>query len=574
MFDSYFGVDESGKQYKFDVLTDGNRHFLTLKKEAFVNARSLRVLGELSAATAGDEGYVVLPRRISMLGDIQMFFKPRGDVTYTYGQPIMSYYGIKREGLCCIVRIERSYRYAFEVTVKDNKYTVTPVFDFTAHDKVYDDIRIEIVYLPSEAGYAEMAAAERETRLARGEIRTLREKCALPAVEYARKYPVVRIRMGWKPSPSPVEHQTEANEPEMYAACDFKRVRDIADELKRQGVEGAELQLVGWNRGGHDGRYPQLFPAEPLLGGNKGLAETVDHVKKLGYTISAHTNTIDSYEIGDTFRWDDLVVARNGEYTLGDSYGGGRAYHVCLIKQLKNTLRDLPALAAYGLNGLHYTDVISIVCPDDCHDPNHPSSTSNSIIYAQKIMEWTRGRFGGFSSEGCFDFAMKDMDFGLYATMGTSKAEIPICDRILPLFELTYHGTVLYNPIATTVNYTAQSPRDRLIMIMRGGRPAMYFYSKFRVGTGKALTGWMGENDLICDTEEQLKWSVGKVKEAAEEYLPLAGKQLLYMVGYDFLDDGIEIARYSDGSAIMGNFSDKEASYEGVTLPAWGYAVI
>ena len=30
----------------------------------------------------------------------------------------------------------------------------------------------------------------------------------------------------------------------------------IADELKRQGVEGAELQLVGWNRSGHDGRFP------------------------------------------------------------------------------------------------------------------------------------------------------------------------------------------------------------------------------------------------------------------------------------------------------------------------------
>ncbi|MBE6702097.1 MAG: hypothetical protein E7585_01630 [Ruminococcaceae bacterium] len=379
--------------------------------------------------------------------------------------------------------------------------------------------------------------------------------------------------MGWKPSPSPVLHQREANEPEMFVACDFKRVRDIADELKRQKVEGAELQLVGWNRSGHDGRFPQLFPADPRLGGDDELKKTIDYVKSLGYRISTHTNTIDSYEIADTFTWDDVVVNRDGSYNQTGHYSGGYAYHVCLEKQYKNTKRDLPALAALGENGLHFTDVISIVIPDDCHALEHPSSTANGIIYAQKILEYTSGLFGGFSSEGCMDFALKDLDFGLYATFGNGfgKKEIPVADRYLPLFEVAYHGIVLYNPTATTVNYTAQPVQERLSFILRGGRPAMYFYSKFRTGGQK---NWMGENDLTCADDEALRWSVARIKEACDEHLRLADKQLLYMERYDILENGIEKATYSDGSAVVGNFSDKVALYEGKEIPAWGYVVI
>lgn len=572
-FDGYYAVDEQGKRYPFEVMVCKNRHFLTLKKETIWGVKTLRVLPELGTAKTGEEGYFILSRNIGMLGDIQTFFTQREDVTYTYSRPVMSFYGVRREGMCCIVRVDRNYYYRMETVVRDGVYTVTPLFDFTDHDEVYDDIRIEIIYLPDGADYNDMAAAERETRLARGEIETLAEKCRRPAVEYARKYPLVRIRMGWKPSPSPVYHQTESTEPDMFVACDFSRVRDIADELKRQGVEGAELQLVGWNRSGHDGRFPQLFPADPRLGGDEELKKTIDYVKSLGYRISTHTNTIDAYEIADTFTWDDVAVKRDGRYHQMGHYSGGYAYHVCLEQQWKNTLRDLPRLQALGENGLHFTDVISIVIPDDCHSKAHPSSTANSILYARKIMDWTRGRFGGFSSEGCFDFAMRELDFGLYATFGNGFGtnQVPICDRYLPLFELTYHGIVLYNPTATTVNYTAQPAAERLTMILRGGKPAMYFYSKFRTGGQK---NWMGENDLTCGDDARLVWSVGKIAEAAREQAALADKQLLYMMRYEFAENGIEIATYADGSRVVGNFSDQPQIFEGKTVSAMDYVVI
>lgn len=570
----FYAITDTGKRIPFEVAELGDRTLLTLKKETLQEYnKTIRALPELGLAHAGDEGYWIIPRNIAMSGDVQTFFTEREDTVFTLDRPIMSCYGIKTAERVCLVRVDRNYHHYYEATVKDGVYSLAVLFDFTERDDVYDDIRIEIIELPLDADYNDIARAEREIRLSRDEIVPLSEKCRKDSVEYARKYPLIRIRMGWKPSPSPVFQQTESNEPEMFVACDFARVRDIADELHRQGVIGAELQLVGWNRSGHDGRFPQLFPADPRLGGDEGLRKTIEHVKALGYRISTHTNTIDAYPIADTFTWDDVVVKRDGTYRRQGHYSGGYAYHVCLPKQWKNTVRDLPPLAAYGENGLHFTDVISIIEPDDCHSPNHPSSTANGIIYAQKIIEYTRGLFGGFSSEGCMDFALKNLDFGLYVCFGDGfgKKIVPIADRLIPFFEITYHGTLLYNPTSPTVNYTIKDARERLTLYMRGGKPAMYYYSRFRTG---GAANWMGEIDLVCTSDDELRASVAKIKEAAEEYAPHADRQLVYMSRYDYLDSGLEVAAYEDGSRVVGNFTEEDIEFEGATIPALDYKVL
>ena len=136
---------------------------------------------------------------------------------------------------------------------------------------------------------------------------------------------------------------------------------------------------------------------------------------------------------------------------------------------------------------------------------------------------------------------------------------------MVPFFELIYHGTLLYNPISPTVNYPIKGTRDRLIYLLRGGKPTFYFYSKFRTGGQK---NWMGETDLTANGEEDLRESVAYVAAAAKEYLPRADKQFVFMKNYEVLDGGIEVATYEDGSRVVGNFSEVDAVYEGHTVPA------
>lgn len=570
-------VDESGKVYNFAKEPIENGFKLTLKKETLQTVQKLYLLPTLSTAKAGDDGYYVTPRNLDMSGDIQTLFTDRDDVKYIYNRPIMSAYFIKKPEYSCLVRIKRDRHFYIETTVKNGVYTLTPVFVFTENDDVYaqhedcyTDVKLEVVFFDKGVDFNVGAKAEREIRLARGEISTLKDKCNRPAVEYAKNYPLVRIRMGWKPSPSPVLHQTLDNEPEMHVACTFERVCQIADELKRQGVPGAELQLVGWNVKGHDGRWPQIFPAEESLGGNDGLKKCVDYVKSLGYRISTHTTLIDATEIANTFTWDDIGIMRSGAYHQCGHYSGGLAYRVCPIKQAKNNNRDLPELLSYGENGLHYIDVISIVQPDPCYSTKHPCTTEQGIEIVNQIMGDTSKMFGGFSSEGCCDWGLKYLDYGLYTSFGEGfkKLEIPVKDRYVPFYELTYHGILMYNPLADTVNFTIKRPVDRLNLIMRGGRASFYIFSKFRTG---GAANWMGNDDIITTTDDAMEYAVSQIKNGYQIYSQVSNKQTIYMVDYKFLDNGVQVAYYDDGSYIAGNYTEVEVEFDGKKITPFGY---
>jgi hypothetical protein len=174
---------------------------------------------------------------------------------------------------------------------------------------------------------------------------------------------------------------------------------------------------------------------------------------------------------------------------------------------------------------------------------------------------------GAFSSEGTMDFALKDLDFGLYVSFGDGfgQKEIPFGERLIPFFELVYHGIILYNPISPTVNYFLKQTRDKLIYLLRGGKPACYIYSKFRTG---GMANWMGETDLVTGTDEQLRETVAHIAAAAKEYLPRADKQFVFMKEYEFFENGIEVASYEDGSRVVANFSETDAEYDGHTVAA------
>ena len=573
----FYAITDSGERFPLTVTQNGDRIIYTLKKETFENAHKVTVTSDDFTANAGDDGFYILPRSISILGDTMTKFIEREDTEYFCYRPILCSMPIKTPRFCGLVRFERNYRAGFIASVTGNRYSAGVVYEFDdrtnlVYDKAYDDIRIEIINLPDAKTAGDFARAERELRLSRGEITTLKEKCEREVVEYSRKHPVIRIRMGWKQSPSPYKHQNKDNEPMMHTAVTFARVRDIADELKKQGVEGCDLQLVGWNKSGHDGCFPQLFPVEEALGGEAELRKTIEYVKSLGYRISLHTNLIDSYELADNFKWDNVCVRQDGKYLQRGDYSGGYSYIVCPKKQYENNKEHLEQLKDLGLNGIHFTDVISIVQPDVCHNENHPCSTTDGIAISQKIMKETRQTLGAFSSEGAYDFAVGELDYALYVCFGDGfgATDIPICDAFIPYYELIYHGIILYNPMSPTVNFTIKNARDRLLFFMRGGRPTFYIYSRFRAN-GK---DWMGLVDLACDSNESLEKAAKAIAEGEKQYKDFADRQFVYMKDYTVLGNGIEVAEYEDGVRFVGNFSEKDGEFEGHTVPAGDFIII
>lgn len=566
----FYGISEQNQKKTFpkDHSQKGERYILP--KNELQGFQSLTVTCEAFSAEAGDPGFYLLPYNSSVLTR----FLERENCELRAANAALAFFAVGKKDAVYVVVPERYYDFTYTARCRDGHYEICLELDFSEQPPS-DDVILNVLRLHADADYNDVAHAVRHDRLQKGEIAFLKDKCrSRECLDYFRRYPLIRIRMGWKPVPPPILHQTPENEPPMQVACDFARVRDIADELARQGVEGATLSLVGWNPRGHDGRWPQMFPVEEALGGEEELKKTIAHVQSLGYRITCHTNCLDHYEIADIFDWDNIALRKDGSYRQIGEWGGGAAYRACPEKQLSLAKEQLPRVRALGFEGVHYIDVLSIGYPDPCFSEKHPCSTRRGIECMQEIMLDTKQLFGGFSSEGGFDFTIGELDFSLYNRLKPSCEPMPkkseLIDEYIPMWELIYHGITLYNPCSGTVNFSVKGADEETTFMLMGGIPTFYFYSKF-LHSGN---NWMGESDLTCGTDEELVNSVAAIRHAMELYRVHTDRQFVLIDSFRHTENGLHVMRYKDGVEFVGNYTDHALPYGELEIPAHGYRVI
>ena len=518
-------------------------------------------------AQAGDEGYYISN---SNKNCFLTFFTDRPDEEYVAEECILPFLAAKLGDRCLMVLVNgMRHDYVYHLSIRGGRYSLSITYDLTRID-LYEDIVLRVVELTgADADYSGVARAYRAI--------TVREKGLTPLAERARdnavlRYaldgmPLIRIRMGWKPVPTPVLEQTPETEPPMHVACTFAQVEALMEEMKRQGIEKAELSLVGWNMRGHDGRWPQVFPVEEALGGEEGLRRLIQHGKALGYRISCHTNSSDAYRIADCWDEGDIVKLKSGALSVDKaSWSGGRMYHVCptvaLEKYLRPTLRKLREL---GFEGFHYIDVLSILHPRTCFDPNHPSNAAQSAVTLNRLMAETAEAIGGFASEGGFDFTAKNLNYALYVAFNLLSGLPAVADEVVPLWQMVYSGYILSNPTAETVNYPIKAAENKLRFYEYGGMPTFYLYSRFVDTVGK---NWMGEQDLYCATAAEREQTVACMRKALDEYRPFAQRRTAFMDAHRKRADGVYETIYSDGWHTVVNYTDADFPLDGRVVPA------
>ena len=510
------------------------------------NVQYIDVLFDFFCANAGDAGYFVSDSMTA--GVIRTDFVERDDCERQYNCSFVGCYGWNR-GKDGIIGIVTGLREDFGIVlgVKNQSYYVYPRF-YIDGDAPAEDITIEYHTL-EDGSYVSMAKKYREFQLNRKGCVPLRKRAeADPRLAKSINEISVRIRQGWKPAPSPVENQTPETEPQMHVACTFDRVGDIADSFRKHGIKHAEFCLVGWNYGGHDGRFPQIFPPDPRLGGEEKLRNLIHHVKSQGFSIVCHDDATAAYTIADCFDEEFLLKNKDGKWHARPyCWSGGRPYKICPKREFERfEAVNQPKLAEYGFEGIHYIDVITILPLLKCYDERHPLTRQQSAEWYRKIMKLSRKTFGGFSSESGFDFAISDVDFVMYPSFNIGKKkQNPLCDEILPFWHIVYHGIVLYNPCTYTLNYMAKGVENRLKYFELGGRPLVCYYANFATNNN-----WMGNEDFLCNTDEQLEESVQKIKQMQDDYELLRNERYEFIDNHEKLGDKVYCTTYSNGTKI------------------------
>lgn len=555
------------------LATSGDAEMLTVSREKIrsMNARRLDVIPDFALAKKGEAGYWFSP-----YGEYGEYDRDDGRCFAGYTRMTMPMFGwATPRGAWLAIVTSLKYFVRQTVLAEKGRYTIAATLEEELCRNPYEDLVIEYHRRPQSASYSELAKAFRDRQLSRGIVKPFRERFRTnPTLEKAILSPEVRIRQAWKPVPSSVPHQAPESEPEVKVAVTFDRVGDIVDEMKRQDVESVELCLVGWNIGGHDGRWPQTFPSEPKLGGDAKLMAAIRKAREAGYLIVPHGNFYEGYTISDD--WDGewalkdengmLRPTHNGKVT----WGGGRPYYMCPQRAYeKFCTRDIPRMAAFGFTGIGYFDVVAIGEPLRCSDPRHPCSPADGSKFWRACAAISQSELGGFASESGGDWLVGNLDYSLYSYFGDPlkverdhAAGKGLVKRIVPIWQIVYNGAIASNPFTTTMNATIKDRVTQLKLVEFSGRPCFYFYSKFK-SNGK---NWMGEEDLVCATDEDMRHSVAKVKEGCDAYWRLRHLQM------EFIDDHAEVAngvfrtRYANGESVFVNYTDAPCDVDGATV--------
>ncbi len=527
--------------------------------------KHLAVRPEFATATTGEDGYFVMPN-----GEIGTFHEQNGERSVKNYMP-MPVFGMKNPRATFVAIVTgMPYAYTLVTQAKAGAYAIFPRFEPTGQ-AAYDDIAVEYHLLTGDqADYSGMARVYRKYQLDRKACVPLKERVkGRPELAYAAQSLAVRIRLGWKPMPTPVEEQTPGTEPPMKVAVTFDRVGEILDEFKRQGIGRAEVCLVGWNRKGHDGRFPQNFPVEEQLGGEAKLRQLIQKAQLMGFQIVCHSNSSDAYRVADV--WDEEYIIKKPDGTLqkNAALSGGRMYDVCPRRAYERfAQKELRDIAALGFRGLHYIDVLTVVQPRACFDPRHPLNPNQSAGWVGKLMGEAQDVFGGSASEGGHDFCCGKLDYALYASIVPPKPH-PMVDRMVPFWQLVYHGIILSNPFPPTCNYTIKDAATRLMLVEFGGRPFFYFYSNYRDNND----AWMGKEDLTCADGRELAASVAKIKEGYDEFNALAYLQTEFMEKHETVAPEVFRTAFSDGTEIISNYRAAAFDYKGKTIKPRAYLV-
>ena len=550
-------LDETTGIVDLITKTDGDVTVATLPELDYTKIKHIDFAYDYKNGKSGDDGYMVLHQLLYSYSRTE-------DQEHEHAKQELPIYGAKNgdEAYVAIVT-GMPYDYTLPFGTKDKQHFIYPRFLIDG-EMPYEDICVEFhVLYGKDANYSGMGRRYRKYLLDSGFITPIKDRMN-PVLEYSKDSAYIRLRQAWKPVPTPVEEQTEENEPPMRVAMTFKRVEELIDELKKQGVDKAELCLVGWNKSGHDGRWPNPFPVEPELGGEEGLRHLIQYAQENGYQITCHTNSEDSYAISDMHDpVNNSIYTKEGEPALGGAWGGGRSRTICPIPALRQAKEILPKVRDLGFKGSHYIDVMGTVNAKSCYHPDHPLNKKGYVDVYHDIADVAAELFGGYSSEGGYHFLCNKLNYALYTTFYSPFAnttEFPdegakFADFMIPLWEIIFHGTVLSNPFTCTVNAAIKDKRSQLKSIEFGSRPTIYYYSAFVTPDENGGGNWMGSQDITCDDQEDLERSVACVKQVYDEYKERRYLQTEFMESHELVAPGVAEITYSDGSKIIVDYN-------------------
>ena len=565
------------RQIEMTALDSGALRFTLPKNEIPSDVSRVEVVPGFMRAKKGEEGYWIDGR-----GVYGEFGREKG--VYRKDRQVMPVFGVKRGDSMWCARVKKwRFDYDFMVAATNGEYQVYPSFRcgevrrfFTEY---YNDIEIEFNRLSGDkANYNGLAEIYHRHQLDSGAVRTIKERMRdYPELAYLCEAIVVRLQThASKPIPDEEADKLffkRGEELPVVVRMPFGVAEEFMTALKNAGVDKLSICSAGWQDGGYDGRVPGHFPVCAEAGGEEEFLRLVAKAKELGYQFALHASNTDGYMCSKLWSEDWVCKRADGSLDKGGIWSGGQCYWVCQKYAWEHWLPDeMRRMADLGIRGPHYIDVYSATYPQRCGDRRHWCPPEEMAEYQNKILAEGKRLMGGSASESGFDHVAGNLDYINYIerdlqTLAAGRAS-PLVSGVAPLWELVYHGIILYTPDRWCQNHTRgkcmykleksgdprwmigdgiENPRVALKIVEFGGRPIFYTY-RFE--------------------------DVPRIRKAWEEFVPVRHLQKERMTKHERIDDNVFMTSFEDGSRIISNYRDEIYYYRENAIKPVSYILI
>ena len=549
---------------------------LTVPMEAIADdVTGVDVIPAFMTARKGDEGYWIDAR-----GAYGRFDRDEG--CYANDRAgWMPVFGLKKGNTLWYGQVMKwRCDYRFRADAKGGLYRAYPRFAVDvvrSFYPVYQDIVVDYRRLDGAAAdYVGFAKAYRRYQFEHAGVEMAKDRAKTnPVTDYLLESFVIRISQHCRKQvlKDRTMRMTKKNEQPLLVHMPFLITGDLMQQLHDAGVDKATFLSAGWTSGGYDGRYPDMFPVEPAIGGEEGFRALARRCTKLGFQMSAEVDYTEMYGPADRFSLDLACRYANGEFPNGGFWPGGLAYNLCTKKgwDLGWYPMDFARLRTIIGPGPLFFDVMSAIEPRRCGHPAHKATGDDMGETYTRLFKLARETMGGAASECGFDTGIRYLDYVnyLFHEIGWWKTNRfkGFQSGVFPVWELVYHGVVFYTSDRYLQNHT---------------------YGNEDRSNGAFDFGW-GIYDRQEDPWKALKHvefgsrpilythtfdDIPSIVKAFNEYRPVRHLQKEEMTGHRELAADVFETAYGDGSRTVVNFNAAPATVEGLAVPALGYVLV
>ncbi|HEY3280914.1 MAG TPA: DUF5696 domain-containing protein [Armatimonadota bacterium] len=443
------GKPEAALRVTAHSMNDGRTLQLAYEAGPGLEVESVRLLDDALWVTDVDRGYAVVPVREGLLipADSGREYTQSFD-TYAYEGCHMEMVGLVKGGSMCLViwhdpyvtpELRSSLGHPPSVT-GNQLLSLSVSLRKTAHS-----LRL---HFGGKGDFMSLARDYRQVAKGKGYLVSWDQKLRgqpdraklIGSINY-KLWSVLDRRMS----------EDASRETALHLNWTFDEAAEVAEHLKRDlKLDKVLFTVGGWIHRGYDNQHPDVLPAAPECGGDKGLADCAKRVMGLGYLFCLHDNYQDMYR--DAPSWDESYLQKSpdGKPALGGIWAGGRAYLTCAKRALDLARRpqNLPAVRSLTHANSYFIDTTYAAGLQECYDAQHPLSRWEDMKWKQALSDYARELYGVFGSECGREWAIPHADFfeGLTGVSGTYYHDAGLPERlgatVIPLFEAVYRDTI------------------------------------------------------------------------------------------------------------------------------------